>query len=117
MSPYQIYHGLNPRTILEANLGVDDRIYSETADEYIKQIKNRIKILRESQKLINECNADAKKAKYDRKATCFDFKVGQLVMMRNTVIKLGSSSKLTCKYIGPYRIARLIGITNAIFQM
>ena len=48
------------------------------------------------------------KFQYDtNKANPIELEVGMLVLIQNEQVRLGSSKKLTCPWLGPYRVTRI----------
>jgi hypothetical protein len=78
------------------------------------KMKQRLSLIYKAQKEILARNAEHMKQRYDsEKANPQNFSVGDIVYLRNTVIKPNEAAKLKTSYTGLYKIVAIVKDTNA----
>ena len=113
-TPYELLFGKKPfipnSLIRKSTLRkFIDKPFNKNYDDYISDLKEKIQI---SQKLARE-NLIKHKVKskqyYDNKINIHDYKIGDLVYIKNNLTKIGINKKLSPKFKGPYEIKKISG--------
>lgn len=99
-SPYQILHGLDPRSPLNTSNRI--RLSSRDMD------KMRYKIRREASES-NKASQSRQKSSYDQKRKSCDLEIGQLVLIKIQVAPTDKVKKFYEKWSGPCMIIDFIG--------
>ena len=102
-SPYEIVFLKKMRTPFNVNIKG-----KKIKDDRIIELAEKLTYIWEETKILSH-NAHLKNAiQYDKKSIINQFKVGDLVWLKNERVALHKSKKLTAKYIGPYIIDKII---------
>lgn len=103
-SPYQIIHGLDPRSPLKND---------ETGDEITVEKLDRVRSdMRESANNSNKRAQAKQKRIYDSHHSRSELSIGQLVLVREMFISAEFSKKFHPKWDGPFIVIKLIGDAN-----
>lgn len=103
-SPYQVLHGLDPRSALK-NDEVGDSIE-------VDRLNNLRQLIRKKTNSNNEEVQGAQKREYDRRHVKSTIQVGDLVMARESTVPTGWSNKFYPKWYGPCVVVSIIGDRN-----
>jgi hypothetical protein len=115
--PHELVHGFTARTLLEADLNVDDSIYAPDALTYIKLLREKVQIVRDTQLQINKAAEQHMQDRYDKEqARPFAYQQGDYVYLRQVTVRPNQATKLVCTYTGPYLIEKLIRDTNVLLR-
>jgi len=111
LSPFKICHGFDMKLPTLNNIDIPDYVSSETTN-YVKWLQNSIKLMHQ---VVYEKSVEYKekmKAAYDRRfnAQSQRFKVGDLVLLKDTRVPKGSDRVLTRKPFanGPFIILEIV---------
>lgn len=100
-SPYQVMHGLDPRSPLKNN---------ETGDELdMEALDKARRTIRDAADANNKLAQMKQKSNYDKTHSRASLTVGQLVLVRELFIPTEFSKKFHTKWDGPYVIVKIMG--------
>ena len=103
MSPYHILFGKEMNLPVDVNL-IPKPTLPNNVKQHIDNVHQSIKLYQDIAQANMKIVQDSVKEKYDLKSKEPCFRVNDRVLLRNHVTKKGLSSKLTPKWIGPFKI-------------
>ena len=105
-SPYQMLFGRVMRHPIDHALLPKDFL-SKTTKQHLADIQQTLKITHEIAKQNQEDRQDKQKKYYDTNAKEPEFKIGDKVLVQNSVQEIGKSKKLSPKFKGPHQIVKI----------
>ena len=105
-SPYQMLFGRVMRHPIDHALLPKDSL-SKTTKQHLADIQQTLKITHEIAKQNQEDRQDKQKKYYDTNAKEPEFKIGDKVLVQNSVQEIGKSKKLSPKFKGPHQIVKI----------
>lgn len=117
-SPYKIVFGRDPVSVMDSLTGSVSNLSCEKncAQDYVTRLKNKTKQIHD---MVNKKLVESRlkqKLYYDRNTKVFNYKVGELVLVRNMTPKIGMPRSFLAKYLGPYRIKKIISDVSLEIQ-
>ncbi|PAA74262.1 hypothetical protein BOX15_Mlig002146g53 [Macrostomum lignano] len=117
LSPYQVLHGWPPRLDLDSWLISGDRPAADGGHHgFLRRTQENL------QSAFDTVHGRLRSAQAERNRLAnqdsrfVPFEEGQLVMLRNSVVKRGQTRCLSAKWKGPYRVLRRLGEVNYRIQ-
>ena len=103
LSPYYILFGKEMNLPIDVDL-IPKPNLPKNAKDYIEHIHKSLTIVKNIAQENIKISQQKAKQNYDTKSKMPNFRINDYVLLRNHVTKTGISSKLTKKWVGPYKI-------------
>ena len=103
LSPYYILFGKEMNLPIDVDL-IPKPNLPKNAKDYIEHIHKSLTIVKNIAQENIKISQQKAKQNYDTKSKMPNFRINDHVLLRNQVTKTGLSSKLTKKWVGPYKI-------------
>ena len=101
-TPFFLAHGRHPRTPVDLDMPRSD--YFESHKDLCNHLDKNLKAMREEAKTNIEQSQEKTKEQHDTKSTAVKFKVGDRVLLKVGVRKVGKCHKLQPKWEGPFTL-------------
>ena len=110
-SPYRLFYGRDETDEGDLTFKIDD-----LNEEYSKAVKKNIELIR-NMALENTEKAQEKiKQYYNKQHRNVQYKVDDWVLLYRPVVDVGKATKFTPKYIGPFRIIKVLSALNYVIK-
>lgn len=116
-SPYEIVFGRKMDTPLEGNLNLTQGDEPRPANDYVEELRNKLREIKESSSQFQERNQRKQKKLYDRKTKVREYTVGQRVYLYVPQIKPRRVKKLSKLWKGPYTIVNILSPLNVVLRV
>ena len=102
---------------VETQMNLVNDIGDSNIAEYVKDLKSRLELIHRIHNSQLQANATKLKETYDATvARPYDYKIGEKVYLKDSVLKKGESKKLKRPFTGPYLITQKLGNHNVQLQ-
>lgn len=112
LTPYEVIYGRTMNSPFEL-----DKLPPGVDVQEVKSLAHRLKDIWRKVQKSNRKATDRQLRRGNEGATLPPYKIGDWVLVRNTMVKPGRTKKFTPLFEGPYRITRLTSPVNAEVQL